>query len=722
MSNEHEKTEYGAAGWDTPPSEEDYTLEEILAEYGSSRQQKILEEVEQALQPPEESTSAAEPESEPPAPPKSAKELWEERMAAEESETEALPEEAAESSDEELPNEEAADEELPAEEPEATHFWSLEELVGSTVGAVMEERQEPLLRPKRGLFSRKRQEETEQFYDPAEAPPPPPPVTEADSIGEEPELGETASRYREAYRRRRRPLAGAILAALVPFAAMAAEQRGITVPLWSGDRQVQGIVLLACLLLDVVLCAQVPLYGIRRLLKKRCVSELLVALAALAAVVDCVLWLLSPNRGSVMPYTAAAGLALCFAQWGISRESRGSYDSFRMASLDDDPPYLVTETGRGACKQKGSLRGFYTTAKRDDYAARLQTIFLPVIFVGTLVFAGLTSLGAGHGIDFFRNWSIFLLAGGTFALPLCWGLPWSQLTRRQQKSGCAVAGWDGAARVGKRRSLILTDTDLFPPGTIRLNGVKVYGEELGKAASYAAAAAGAAGSGLARLFEGLAVGENAPRETAQDLSFYEQGGWGCTIRGESVLLGTASFLRKQEVRLPSNINLKTGVFLAIDHQLAAVFAVKYEAAENVDYALRMLRRSRITPILAVRDPNITPALLKRKFNKRVKVEFPDLTDRIALSEAEEDRGLSRALLLREGLLPYAEAMVGSRRLRTAVRRAAWLSIFGSAVGLLLTAYLVSLKKFDLLTPLSLTVFLLLWTLPVLLMSDWTARY
>ncbi len=55
-------------------------------------------------------------------------------------------------------------------------------------------------------------------------------------------------------------------------------------------------------------------------------------------------------------------------------------------------------------------------------------------------------------------------------------------------------------------------------------------------------------------------GENAPRETAQDLSFYEQGGFGCTIHGESVLLGTASFLRKQDVRLPSNINLKTAFF------------------------------------------------------------------------------------------------------------------------------------------------------------------
>ena len=73
----------------------------------------------------------------------------------------------------------------------------------------------------------------------------------------------------------------------------------------------------------------------------------------------------------------------------------------------------------------------------------------------------------------------------------------------------------------------------------------------------------------------------------------------------------------------------------------------------------MMRRSRITPILASRDPNITPALLKRKFHKGVKVEFPSLTDRVAFSEAELDRGMPRALLFREGLLPYAEAVVAA---------------------------------------------------------------
>ncbi len=123
----------------------------------------------------------------------------------------------------------------------------------------------------------------------------------------------------------------------------------------------------------------------------------------------------------------------------------------------------------------------------------------------------------------------------------------------------------------------------------------------------------------------------------------------------------------------------------------------------------------------MRDPNITPALLKRKFYKKIKVEYPQLTDRVALSEAEEDRGLPRALLLREGLLPYAEAVVAAA---VCGRRCAGQP--GCPGGQRRRRFADGVSgvsgKFDLLTPLSLTVFLLLWTLPVLLMSDWTGRY
>ena len=106
----------------------------------------------------------------------------------------------------------------------------------------------------------------------------------------------------------------------------------------------------------------------------------------------------------------------------------------------------------------------------------------------------------------------------------------------------------------------------------------------------------------------------------------------------------------------------------------------------------------------------------------VRLEYPGLTERIALSEAEKDRDLPRALLFREGLLPYAETVAGSLRLCKAVRRAAAISLLGSWAGTLLTFYLTSLGAYELLNPLALEVFLLLWTLPVLLMADWTGRY
>ena len=381
----------------------------------------------------------------------------------------------------------------------------------------------------------------------------------------------------------------------------------------------------------------------------------------------------------------------------------------------------MTDTPQGACKQRGSLPGFYTAAARDDLPLLWSTAILPVIFVGTAVFAGLSSFGQGRGQDFLLSWSAILAAAASFALPLAFPLPFSALARQLQRGGCAVAGWFGAERISAKRAMILTDADLFPPGSVRLNGIKVYGTTLPDAVSYASALASASGSGLARLFEGLVRSEGGTTLTAQDFSFYEEGGWAGTIRGESVLLGSASFLRKMDVRLPASLNLKTGLFLSVDRELAAVFAVKYHAAENVDWALRMLRRGRITPILAARDMNITPALLQRKFQRKVKVEYPPLAARVALSEQEEGRGLPRALLLREGLLPYAETVTGSRRLCSAARKATVLGLLSSAAGALLAYYLCMQRSFSLMGPVTMLAFLLLWLLAALLLTARVGR-
>ena len=700
-------------GTDVPALEEDFSLEEILAEYGAGREQRLMEAVEQE----------ARRETEPAAPPA------EGGAKKPPLQTEARPRPAPQVTEKTAPPQkppaqpEDLLEELRQDLPPSPHPITLEDVVGSTVDAVMEEEaQEPLLRPRRGLFSRKRLMETEELYAPPEPEEAPEEIPEIDTIGPEPELAEAAADYRAEAKRRTHPILAAVLISLLPVIPMGIEAYGYEIRYWTGDAAVQSGVLLACLAAVAVLARQVFAKAFGSLLQKRCTSELLAVVSAVVMAADCVARLVLPERSAVPCYAPVGCLALVFAMWGGARESRGLWDTFRMAATDDEPPYLVTETEKGACKQAGSVPGFYTTALRENTAAVWQNALMPVVLMASIVFAGLSSLGQERGDDFLLNWSAILGAGTTFALPLCWGMPFSRLARHFHKAGCAVAGWCGAEKISRRRAMILTDGDLFPPGTIQLNGVKVFGEDLSRVSSYAASMARAADCGLQRLFDGLLRSEGGHYEKVDDFSFYEEGGYSATIRGESVLLGTASFMRKMEVRLPGGINLRTGIFLAMDRQLAAVFAVKYQPSENVDFALRMMRRSRITPILASRDPNITPALLKRKFHKGVKVEFPSLTDRVAFSEAELDRGMPRALLFREGLLPYAEAVVGSRRLCKAVRRATALSVLGSVAGTLLSFYMVFQGAYNLLTPLALLVFLLLWALPVLLLADWAGRY
>lgn len=675
-----------------PPAQGDFSLEEILVEFGGGEERRLLRGTEA-----EEVT--------PPAPQAaSAPEVPGKRRGT-------------------APKQPAQPEPEKVELPPSPRPISLEEVVGTTVDAVMEENREPLLKPRRRrwLFSRKPmvEEETEELYQCAPAPEPEP---EEEPIGPEPDLMDVSEACRRESRRLGGPLPAAAAVSLLPVILLAAETYGLEMPLWTGQVKTQCLVLLGCLAVVSLLTRRVYISAFRLLTQRRCSSQLLAVLSAIASGADCLVRLTVPTRTDVMPYAAVSCMALTFALWGAVREGRGYFDTFRSAAVDDDPPYLVTETDRGACKQRGAVPGFYATAIRDNAMTLWQAVLLPVVLVASLVFAGLSSLSQGRGADFLLNWSAILAAGATFALPLCWGLPFSHLARHLQKAGCAVAGWSGAEKISGQRRMILTDGDLFPPGTIQLNGVKVFGEELPRAASYAATLARCAGSGLERVFDGLLRGEGGHYQQAQDFSFYEEGGYSATIHGETVLLGTASFMRKMEVRMPGNINLRTGIFLAVDRQLTAAFAVKYHAAENVDFALRLMRRSRVTPVLASRDPNITPALLKRKFHKSVKVEYPDLTDRVALSEAEQDRGLPRALIFREGLLPYAETVCGSRRLCRAVRRSALLSFFASAAGTLLTSYLTFQGSYDLLTPLALVVFCLLWTAPVLLMADWTGRY
>ena len=194
---------------------------------------------------------------------------------------------------------------------------------------------------------------------------------------------------------------------------------------------------------------------------------------------------------------------------------------------------------------------------------------------------------------------------------------------------------------------------------------------------------------------------------------HEDGGLSGVIRGETVLVGPPAFLRHKAVRLPGSMPSKTCVCLAVDGELTAVFIMKYTPNDTVEYALRSLRRSGLQITLATRDSNVGLKLLKERFGISGNVQYPELGERLTLSDPERDAEEPSALLYREGILQLASLMIGSGRLCQTALVGNLLSIFSSVAGVLLGFYLTFTGSVAVLTPVLLLTYLLLWVTPML---------
>ena len=694
----------------------EFSLESILAEYGSGT--PAPEKTEAPEPQPVKKAPAAEA-----APPQKKAEAAE-RHADSAVRSSVIPFPGMKAEEAPAPEDPAPQDEGEAQD-DAPKTMSLQDILAQTVQEALAEREEEVILeepPKRrGLFSRKKMRDTEQLYTDDEE--------EDDEDGEEEDLipdlpeppadetlAELRSQLSSATKARR---AVGILTLLMWLAQLAAHFSLMPALYWD-EPLLRTLPYLGLELLACVFGFRVFLDAFRKARLGVVTAPLLTFLLCLVTLGDTALCAFLPARAALQaPLPAIAVLALYASLLGETARVRGLYDTFRIAAMGD-APYIVTVTAGGAAKRTGSSAGFSNAARAADPYSRWQSVLLPVLFVASVVFAVLATLESKQKLLFLWNLSVLLASANLPAFPLACSLPLKRIAARLARSGSAVAGFAGADAIRRSNCVILTDGDLFPPGTVTLAGLKVFGEESGKVISYAATMARAAECGLSQLFDDLLARDGGFRERVEDVDFYEEGGVSGRIHGETVLFGTMGFMRKRGVNLPRSLGLKTGVFLAVDGTLIAVFAVKYMPAENVDWALHALHHSRITPVLAVRDGNITPALLKRKFGTDARAVYPKLGTRLALSE--RGGGRPYALLMREGLMPYAEVVLGSKRLCRSARRCTLLTILASTAATLLAFYLTFVGAYSVLTPLSVLIFVLLWSLSALLDGLLSDRY
>ena len=458
-------------------------------------------------------------------------------------------------------------------------------------------------------------------------------------------------------------------------------------------------------------------------------SSTLALFAAAFTLADGVTMVLTPLRESAVPFFAPCALVLLFQLIGQYCDRASKFQACRTASsvarpyvVTQDPDVLAGKTGFR--KWLGLPKGFgsqiRTTSQADERFQKLT----PVLMTACVCLALLTTVA--HHQPKLVLWSLSALftASATLGASLTLSFPLQILGSKLATLGVALAGWPGIAAAKGCRAALLTDNDLYPPGTVTLaNSKPLSNLPMDRVVAYTASAIRASGSGLSYLFDKLLRSEGAKYLPIEKILLQDNGLIAQT-QGQQILVGNSDFMSKQGIALPTGIKYKNTVFCAVDRELIGMFGVRYALHTTIVPSLQSLLGHRIAPVLVTRDFNINPK--RMRFSDRLNKDsltYPDLQRRVTLSGPNQAHGQTIvAVLCREGMAPFTLALIAAKR----VRRAAGLSSFfvrlSACVGVILTATLSSAGALGAMSAWHMALFLLLWFVPVLLLSFWTEQY
>lgn len=480
----------------------------------------------------------------------------------------------------------------------------------------------------------------------------------------------------------------------------------------------------------VLACSyQLLLRGLSDLFSLRFGLHSLAALSALAVLADALTLQLFSLRTYSPPLFAPAALVLTFHLWGSYWKQAALWKLCRTAAGAAAPDLMTAEpsqwNGMPVYRRRfGTPTGFGSQIQAPDGAEQRFRMLTPLLLLASLVFSFLAALVSKSPQLLFWTLSATLISAATLSGCLCFSLPLRGLSRRLSQLGVALAGWTGIQVAKNGTGLLVEDSDLFPPGSVTLTSFRVFGSyPPAHVISITASLIRAAGFGLDNLFSSLLRTEGGSFVSVTELDLQSEG-ISARVATDTVLVGNLSFLARMDVDIPLGVRVKTGVFCAIDGNFAGQFILEYNLHKGAAPAMDALLTSRITPILIGLDFNLVPSLLRRQFLfPWDKLAFPAISQRAKLQAAPVPRESSLlALLCLQGLGPVSTAAVGAQRLHSAVRLCSGFTTAGALFGVLLTAYLAAAGAFASLSPLGLSLFLLSWFLPTLLISGWVNQF
>ncbi len=262
------------------------------------------------------------------------------------------------------------------------------------------------------------------------------------------------------------------------------------------------------------------------------------------------------------------------------------------------------------------LRYTYSADITDSYCRKaapiclivsvITSVFLTYVRMGTLLSLEAVAFG-------FSIFSMLICACSCIALPFAANIPLEKVSKETIKNDGILLGYQSVDDLYDTNSLLVKAEDLFPAGTVRLGGIKVFSNtKLDEAFLDAASLSYYGGSLMQQLFADLIQGKENLLYPIENFS-YEDGmglcGW---IKNRRILLGSRELMESHNIEgLPTKSRESEytqghePVYLSISGNLAAMFVVDIIAGRNIRKWTERLARKKVCLIVKSVDNFVT---------------------------------------------------------------------------------------------------------------------
>lgn len=469
-----------------------------------------------------------------------------------------------------------------------------------------------------------------------------------------------------------------------------------------------------------VLAYDVVWDGIRAVLHLSPNFASLADIALILNIVHCCIRLAS--EGEEIPFACIAMLILFVELCAQIGEEKIRRDTYKVAGSAREPIGIFWHDGTTPHLVKAPLADTDTFAKHIVLGEQRKKIERLVTLSALVIAVILSAIVCASTGDVGRL--IYVLAAtvtGSCQIALIAASVMARQSAASRLAHCGAAsdGDKGADKMAQTETVVLTDEDLFPVGSVTLANLELH-SSLNESTALAYAAALTQDSSLgSMLAEEVRTRYGKPLPVHQ-LTQY-MGGVSGQIGRLEVLLGNQAFMTSRGVAVGDMAD--NALALSLDGDLAAIITVDYAVPAVLFHAMQKLMEQKTTIWLHSRNQQITPKLVEQLYDLPAgTVVVPDLEQNRALRNPAYTRDARLcALLVRDGLMGTADCICAARAQRKAQRTGILIGVCASVVCMLLMMYLCYAFVPSDAHPIRLLIYMVLCFIPIFFLDNGVGR-